>query len=595
MDSPIQEIKDRLDIVDVISGYIKLTKTGANYRALCPFHSESKPSFFVSPTRQLWRCFGCGLGGDIFAFVQQIEGIEFGDALRLLAQKAGVKLRKQDPQIQTQRKKIYELLEFAAKFYEQQLQEGKNGQKARQYLLQRGITEKSLKKWRIGFAPVSWNSLGDFLQKKGFSICLIKRAGLLLESKNGKIYDRFRARIIFPIFDLNSQIVGFGGRFFGSLKKEEQEPAKYLNIPNTLLYNKSKILYGLDKAKVAIRKKDSCVLVEGYTDVILSHQAGVDNVAATSGTAMTLPQLTILKRYSNNLITAFDMDIAGGLATKRGIDLAQSQGFDIKVALLPEGKDPADVASLNKEQWNEIIEKSKTILDFYFENAFSSFDKTLAQNKKKISSMLLPIINRIQNKIEQSHWLKKLATELEVSEESVNQELSKYSSLSKEVEEQEEKYHKPEKTRRSLIEDRIIALILNSPEHLKLLDDSAIICLSAQMRGIIKEFKTKPKDFWKNYADLNLNEEQKEMLNELALVGEAEKSMEEIDSEKEIMACLGELTQIFKKDRLQELSEKIKKAEMAKEAVKVKKLSKEFNELAKSLFQESENHGVSAD
>ena len=257
MDSSIQEIKDRLDIVDVISGYLKLTKTGANYRAVCPFHSENKPSFFVSPTRQLWRCFGCNLGGDIFAFIQQIEGIEFGDALRLLAQKAGVKLQRQDPQIQTQRKKSYELLEFATKFFEQQMHEGKNGQKAKQYLLDRGITEESLKKWRVGFAPALWNSLGDFLQKKSFSVGEIKRAGLLLESEKGKVYDRFRARIIFPIFDLNSQVVGFGGRFFGSSREEEKETAKYLNIPNTLLYNKSKILYGLDKAKVAIRKKDS--------------------------------------------------------------------------------------------------------------------------------------------------------------------------------------------------------------------------------------------------------------------------------------------------------------------------------------------------
>jgi len=585
MDSSIQEIKDRLDIVDVISGYLKLTKTGANYRAVCPFHSENKPSFFVSPTRQLWRCFGCNLGGDIFAFIQQIEGIEFGDALRLLAQKAGVKLQRQDPQIQTQRKKSYELLEFATKFFEQQMHEGKNGQKAKQYLLDRGITEESLKKWRVGFAPALWNSLGDFLQKKSFSVGEIKRAGLLLESEKGKVYDRFRARIIFPIFDLNSQVVGFGGRFFGSSEEEERETAKYLNIPNTLLYNKSKILYGLDKAKVAIRKKDSCVLVEGYTDVILSHQAGVDNVAATSGTALTSSQLTILKRYSSNLITAFDMDVAGDSATKRGIDLAQSLGFDIKVALLPKGKDPADVASTDKKQWEEVVEKSKTILDFYFENAFTSFDKTLANDKKKISSMLLPIIGKIQNKIEQSHWLKKLAKDLEVTEESVNQELSKYTSFSKEIEKKEEKYQKPKKTRRNLIEEKIIALILNAPEYLKLLDDNAIVCFSAEIRGIIKEFKTKPKDFWKDYKDLNLDEEKKEMLNELAMAGEAEKSIKEIDSEEEIAISLKELIQISKKERLEDLSEEIKKAEVGKDAIKIKKLSKEFNELAKSLLK----------
>lgn len=588
MDSPIQEIKERLDIVDVISSYIKLQKTGANYRALCPFHSEQKPSFFVSPTRQLWRCFGCGLGGDIFAFVQEIEGVEFGDALRILAQRSGVNLQRQDPKIQSERKRFYEICEAATKFYEKQLQEGKNGRKAKEYLLNRDIKEESIKKWRLGFAPNLWNSLSDFLKNKGFSVGEIKRAGLLLENKEGKVYDRFRARIIFPIFDLNSQVIGFGGRFFGSKEDEEKNLAKYLNIPNTLLYNKSKVLYGLDKAKVAIRKKDSCILVEGYTDVILSNQAEVENVVATSGTALTPPQLTILKRYSNNLVTAFDMDIAGDSATTRGIDLAQAQGFDIKVAVMPEGKDPADVATDNQKKWKELVDNAKSILEFYFEKAFSRFNKEEIEGKKKISSMLLPVIARIQNKIEQSHWIKELALRLEVSEDKVEEELNKYTALDTKAEEPKEQELKKEeepKTRQQLIEERIITLLLAFPESLGQLVDKEIQFFSKEAQEILKEFKKDEKNFSTSYSTFDLTDEEKQLLDGLALRGEAEKTIGEIDCAEELAVCLKELSQMIKKAQMLSLAQEIKKAEKAKDSEKLQKLTHKFNELTKSLLK----------
>ena len=589
MDSPIQEIKERLDIVDVISSYIKLQKTGANYRALCPFHSEQKPSFFVSPTRQLWRCFGCGKGGDIFAFVQEIEGVEFGDALRILAQRAGVELQRQDPQTQSQRKRFYEICEVAAKFYEKQLQEGKNGRKAKEYLLKRGITEESIEKWRIGFAPNLWNSLSQFLKEKGFSVGEIKRAGLLLENKEGKVYDRFRSRIIFPIFDLNSQVIGFGGRFFGSKKEEEKNLAKYLNIPNTLLYNKSKVLYGLDKAKVPIRKKDSCILVEGYTDVILSHQAGVENVVATSGTALTTPQLTILKRYSNNLITAFDMDIAGDSATTRGINLAQAQGFDIKVAVLPEGNDPADVVVEDEKKWIQIVEQARSILAFYFEKAFSKYDKEEIEDKKKIAAMLLPVIARIQNKIEQSHWTKELAFSSGVAEDKVEEELKKYTALDTKAEEpQEEELNKGQtpKTRQQVIEERIFVILLNFPKILEELTEAEMQFFSEKSKAILKEFKKHKENFASQYSNFSLTENQKQFLDKLALKGEAEKTTGEIDGPKEFSVCLKELSLLSKRLQLRNLAEKIKKAEHGGDTEALQELSRQFNELTKTLLKQ---------
>jgi DNA primase len=425
MFSPIEEIKNRLDIVDVIGGYIKLQKAGVNYRALCPFHSEKKPSFFVSPTRQIWHCFGsCGEGGDIFKFIMKIEGVEFGDALRLLAKKAGIELKKEDPKIRTERERLYEICEITTEFFEKQLNESQTGQGAKKYLLDRGIQEESIKKWRLGYAPDVWQGLSDFLVGQGYNREEVVNAGLAIKSEN-KYYDRFRSRIMFPIFDLSSQVIGFTGRVFN--KKEEI--AKYVNTPSTVLYDKSCVLYGLNKARQAIRKQDKCILVEGQTDVIMSSQVGLENVVATSGTALTSYQLNILKRYTENLVTGFDMDLAGDSATKRGIDLAQSLGFNIKVIMMPQDSDPADVAAKNPEDWKKMTENSKSILEFYFETTFARFDSKTVEGKKEISKILLPVLKRIPNRIEQSHWIQQLVKKLEVKEQDIETEIKNLQSI----------------------------------------------------------------------------------------------------------------------------------------------------------------------
>lgn len=586
--SPIEEIKNRLDIVEVIGSYIKLQKAGVNFRALCPFHSEKKPSFFISPVRQIWHCFGCGKGGDIFGFIKEIEGVEFGDALRILAQKAGVELKRQRPELRTERQRLYEICELSTKFFEKQLQESKTGKEAKEYLLGRGITEESIKKWRLGYAPDSWQGLSDFLVSKGYQREEGQRAGLLIKNEAGNFFDHFRGRIIFPIFDLNSQVIGFGGRVFK--EKNQEEVAKYINTPNTLLYDKSRVLYGLDKAKVEIRKKDFCILVEGYIDAIMVSQVGNENVVATSGTALTPYQLKILKRYSENLVTAFDMDIAGDSATKRGIDLAQFQGFDIKIIRILEGKDAAEIILKDKKEWLKSLENPKSIFDFYFETTLSRLDPKTAEGKKEISKILLPVIKRIPNKIVQAHWIQKLSQELRVKEEDITEELKKL-KLTEEIYglEPKEIINLPQKSRKELLEERLVTLIFKSSENLNLITEKDLDFLSPQISQILTFLKENP-GFAEVSAgkpkieNIKLAPELTNLLNYLSLKAEIE-SLEtpEIDFKEEFENCFKEIKSLEIKSRLDKISREIKVAEMENDSKKIEKLIQEFNQLAKQI------------
>lgn len=553
--SPVDEIKNRLDIVQIVGSYVKLQKAGANFRALCPFHSEKNPSFFVSPSRQMWHCFGgCGQGGDIFKFIMQIEGVEFGDALRLLAQKAGVELRKERPELKTQRRRLYEICELATRFFEKQLKDSKAGKQAQEYLLSRGIKEESIKKWRLGWSPDAWQGLSDFLVGKGYERQEIGRAGLAVKQEQGSFYDRFRSRIIFPVFDLHSQVIGFGGRIFG---QGPEEVAKYVNTPNTLLYDKSRVLYGLDRAKLSIRKTKACLLVEGYTDTILVSQAGFQNVVATSGTALTTYQLNALKRYSENLLTAFDMDLAGDSATKRGIDLARSMGFDIKVLLLPDGSDPADIVSKDTKLFEKLINEARSILDFYFETTLSRTDASTPEGKKTISSILLPVIKRIPNSIERSFWTQKLANLLQVREEDVLEELKK-------VKVGPELYVQTigspqniaaleKKSRKELLQERALTLAIKFPQHAQLVKD-------------VKE---------KTGLD-------KQRLDYLAFKAEVE-DINGKEALSEIQFCLAEIQSLEIKDKMAQISRDIKKAEQEKNLRKVQELTKNFTQLVKKV------------
>lgn len=424
-------------------------------------HSYIATNFAVS---------NCGDGGDIFGFVKQIEGIEFPEALKILAAKAGIELERFDSEFQTHRSKLYDICELSAKFFEKQLFESNAGKKVLDYLINdRGLTDESIKKWRLGFAPDSWHSLKVFLKNVGYKEEEIYDTGMIVKPANNDSYDRFRNRIIFPIFSIQGQVVGFTGRVFDEQRPEagsekpEVVPAKYINTPQTQVYDKSRIIYGLDKARLNIRNKNKCLVVEGNMDVIMSHQAGAENAVASSGTALTNEHLKIIKRYTDNLDLCFDADIAGDTATKRGIDLALSAGLNIGVVLLKEEKDPADYVKKHGSKWAERIQQFKSIIEFYLDSAYEKFDSATALGKKDISNLVLPIVASIQNKVEQAHWLSMLTQKLNVKEEVLVSAMKDLKKVGMVLQDSKSEVVGV-KSSREILEETLLSLIILKPE-----------------------------------------------------------------------------------------------------------------------------------
>jgi DNA primase len=414
MSSNVDTIKERLSIVDVLSSYIKLEPSGVNFKARCPFHNEKTPSFFISPDRNNYYCFGCGAKGDIFSFVEQFEGVDFRGALKMLAEKAGVTLDYEPRENGNEKEVLYSLMDKSMKLYEGELE--KNS-KAKEYLLNRGLTENTIKDWHIGYSPDDWH-FTEMSLKKEFNILDIEKAGLIKKGDKG-YYDRFRGRIMFPLFDTTGRIVAFSGRAFA----QPDDTAKYLNSPETPIFSKSAVLYGLSKAKGGIREKDYSILVEGQVDLLMSHQAGFSNTVATSGTALTEQHLNILKRFSNRIMVAYDADGAGWRASKRAWEMGLSLGMEIKIAEIPEGFDPADLILKDKNLWTEALKNSQHIVDLSIEKVKTDI-KDPRLLSKRIREEVLPYVANIESNMEQSHYVQKIS-ELGFSTDSVMQDLQK--------------------------------------------------------------------------------------------------------------------------------------------------------------------------
>jgi DNA primase len=428
MSSPVETIKERLGIVEVVESYLKLEKAGGSFKGKCPFHNEKTPSFFVSPDRGTFYCFGCGAKGDIFSFVEQFEGTDFRGALKTLAARAGVTIEYEDKAVRDEKARLHTIMEEATLFYNRELAAHPA---AAQYLQSRGVLEQTQREFRLGYAPLEWRALHAYLKTKGYSDLEIEKVGLAKKSdepgRSDTYYDRFRGRIMFPINDIGGRVIGFSGRIL----VDDGKSAKYLNSPDTVLFNKSHILYGLDRAKLEIRKRDYTILVEGQMDLVMSHQAGFLNTVASSGTALTdnlfsrdnvVNALGVVKRLSNNLMLALDSDAAGLKAASRAAAIALSLGMDVKVASIPGGKDPADVILRNKDEWRESLKNSKHVIDFHLQMIIDSV-KDPRKRPKEIKERVLPFVAELQGNMERAHFVKKIGESLGVSEDAVWKDL----------------------------------------------------------------------------------------------------------------------------------------------------------------------------
>ena len=419
MENPVDEIKKKIDIVDYIGNFVTLKKAGRNFKACCPFHQEKTPSFVISPERQIWHCFGaCGEGGDIIRFLMKWENITFYEALKELAEKAGIKLvHSLGAEDRTWKKKErYLTMNFlAADFFEYILRKTKFGKKGQEYLEKRAIKPATAKKFQLGYAPNSWDSLLHFLKKKNYTEAEMLENGLLVRSEKGSGYDRFRGRLVFPLKDSRGQIIGFSGRALD----EQEKSAKYINTPETPLYHKRETLYGLDVAREVIKKEKSAVIVEGEFDMISPYQAGFGNFVAIKGSALTFEQLMILKRYTNRLVLALDTDVAGEEAMRRGIAEAERLDFELEVVDFDFAKDPDEAVRTDPVKFAQAIKKTQPVYDFLITKAQKKYAADDPFGKKKVGDEVAPFIERIQNPIVQSHYVKKLASLLDVDESSV--------------------------------------------------------------------------------------------------------------------------------------------------------------------------------
>ncbi len=604
MNSEVEEIKSRLNIVDVLSEYIHLEKAGANWRAICPFHHEKTPSFMVNEEKQIWHCFGCGKGGDIFSFVMEMEGLEFREALKMLAEKAGVKIKNYNPQKFEKKNRILEILELATKFWEIQLWKGMGKDKILDYLHQRGLQDETIKKFRLGYAPPGWRNMLKFLVKRGYKLEEIAKTGLLVNKGNASLqdnqtsqaYDRFRNRIIFPIADYAGKVVGFSARI---VPGEDESQAKYINTPETEVYHKSRILYGMDKAKSEIKQKNWLLLVEGNMDVIATSQAGIENVVAVSGTALTEEQIGIIKRYTRHLKMFFDMDKAGEIATKKSVKICLAKEMDIQIVILPFGKDAAEIAKDNPEKLKEAVKKSLNVMEYFFQRVFKKFDKKKVEDKEKIAEELLDIIADLENAVEKEYWLKKLSEKLEISQTALTDSLKKL-NLKKRIK-KNKNFDKTNLTHSVIpvskletLTKELIGLMLVFPEvwkkALKEFQKENIFLENELLNSMLKNGEENNFDFDRFILSLGhkqkLRTEAEKLFFQKKYQLDLNNNLEEIIIGDPIETFQNYLKKIQKeklKNKLIKLTYDLKTAEERKDQTAISFLRREFNEISKQL------------
>ena len=590
-ENTIEDILSRIDIVELIAGYLPLKHAGRNYKALCPFHSEKTPSFVVNPERQIFHCFGCAAGGNAIGFLMQYERLQFPEAVEALAKKAGVSLpessyeRQLSPD-QNMLTRLYEVNGAAAVFYCAQLY-SPQGKAALTYLEKRGISRDAIQKFKIGYAPQQWDGLFTSLRNKNYALALLEKAGLVIPKEAGGYYDRFRGRLIVPIVDTKERIVAFGARVLPASSNVERDQGlpKYINSPETPIYTKSKILFGLHAAFDAIRHNDAVIIVEGYFDCIMPYQAGIAHIVASCGTALTVEQVRLLKRYTHNVVMIYDADNAGQMATLRSLDILLEEDMQVKVVRLPEGYDPDSyVRHFGGHKFQELVAQAKDIFDYKLERLQEKYSPLTILHKVKIASEMLHTIRKFNNIVMRSAYIKKLAEKLSLDESALLAELKKVKTDTL-----------------SISRPNTIPLAMN-PFLTSLPTERLLVRLLLEEQELIEALREKitPEDFRDKYLGKIVSKmfelfcngkkaDAKSLLNDFS-DPHVSKIICELtacdgpslaDKDKILHDCIRRMKEDMRKLKQQEICEKMKLAEVQNDEHRLKELLEEFQYLSR--------------
>jgi len=594
MQDQVADVKLHTDIVSVIAERIELKKAGRNYKANCPFHGEKTASFMVSPELQIFKCFGCAEAGDVFTFLEKFEGMEFPEALKYLADRAGIKLLKMSGAGASEKEKIIEINTQALRFYNYLLLNHEVGKKALEYLLKdRGLKKETIEEFQLGYSPEDMTHINKFLiGKKKFSPIDLEKAGIGI-ARGPNIFDRFRNRVIFPLFDHRNNPIGFAGRV---LPWDTRETGKYINSPETPVYHKSSVLYGLNLTRSLIKKKKVAIIVEGELDAISSYQAGIKNVVAIKGSALTEDQVRLLSRFAQKFILALDSDLAGDAAARRGINIASNLGVEVKVAEISGSKDPDEAARNNLESYKKDLIKAVGVWDFLIDSVFARFETKDGAGKAKISKELSPILAGIEDKIVQAHYANIVAGKLGVPTQAVVEEINKSTKI-----ESETKSLVPaslviptKQSRQEMLEDRFLSLAFSYDP--KLILGSKDIILSPFNKKLIEDyevFSAKQKDFTISDFGASLPPEFFEGFSKMVLT--TDDSLESPDEiKKELDLVQKELKMLNIKEKRRQLALKMRELEVSGNTEELLKVQEEFNKSAKTLsgYEESEPGGI---
>ena len=581
----VAEVKGKTDIVAIIGEHVELRKAGRNFRGLCPFHSEKSPSFMVSPELQIYKCFGCGETGDVFTFLERYEGMEFYEALRFLAERAGVKLKPRSNRDTSIRIQILDANRLAASFYHYILIKHNLGKIGLSYLKEkRGIKQQTIEKFNLGFAPKNPELLFSTLTKKRkIPRDILEQSGLCFKTNRGYM-DRFRERVIFPIYDIRGETVALAGRILPEY--DTGRVGKYINSPETPVYHKSNSLYGMNITKDAIRKARTVILVEGELDMLSLWQAGIKNVVAIKGTALTEDHVRILSRFADTIIMALDSDFAGDTAAIRGFSFAQNAGLEIKVMKLGVYKDPDEFARADPDGVQKAIRTAVDAWEFVIDVVGKRFDLSTGAGKAKASRQLIPVLATIEDNIVRSHYLQKAATKFGVPVESVNREVMKQRPQKRKEENIVSRIEKKPKTRREMLEERLIVLYCNSPSLLEKKDEDLFIDpLILKIYKKLQQYLSENKIFEIATFSDSLPEELSSGFSDLMISSSAD---EILDASREAATVERELRELILKEKIIELTKKISDEESEGKDKKLVSLQEEFQRLSEKLSKVQE-------